>query len=172
MKKVLKSRIFSFILGLIVMAGIAGVYAINASEIDYRDTKLDQALDDLYNHTDVTLRPVLLWTNPNPTADFAAQVISLDLSEYKYVAIVTASTKSQEWYPRSTTVLPVMDNYTGYEPTAIGAAGTRATRFTRVYKDSIDIGATQTDYGTTQNTIPYKIYGIKGELGIDIGIDE
>lgn len=30
---------------------------------------------------------VLLWENPNPTANFAAQTISLDLSDYDLVAI-------------------------------------------------------------------------------------
>lgn len=29
----------------------------------------------------------LLWTNPSPSADFAAQTVSLDLSDYKFVDI-------------------------------------------------------------------------------------
>ncbi len=49
MKKVFNNSMFMFVLGILVTVcfGI-GVYAINASEIDYRDTKVDQALDYLY----------------------------------------------------------------------------------------------------------------------------
>lgn len=31
--------------------------------------------------------PVLLWTNSNPTSDFSAQTISVDLSNYEYILI-------------------------------------------------------------------------------------
>lgn len=30
---------------------------------------------------------VLLWTNPNPSASFGAQTISLDLSKYKFIEV-------------------------------------------------------------------------------------
>jgi hypothetical protein len=44
-----KGYILSFILGVVITASIVGVYAINASQIDYRETKVDQALDDVYS---------------------------------------------------------------------------------------------------------------------------
>ncbi len=49
MKKMFKSRIFIFVLGMIISTSIY-VVADNllASEVDYRDTKVDQALDTLY----------------------------------------------------------------------------------------------------------------------------
>ena len=49
MKKFLKSRVFAFILGGIILGSI-GVYASNilASDISYKDTTVDKALDDLY----------------------------------------------------------------------------------------------------------------------------
>ena len=50
MKKIFKSRIFIFILGVLVMAGIGyGVYAINAEEIAYENGTVKSALDDLYS---------------------------------------------------------------------------------------------------------------------------
>ena len=51
MKRILKSRLFSFILGLIVMASIAGVYAINAGEITYKETTVSAELNNLYTRT-------------------------------------------------------------------------------------------------------------------------
>ena len=51
MKKLLKSRLFTFILGLIIAGGI-GVYAtsqILASDISYRNGTVESALNDLYD---------------------------------------------------------------------------------------------------------------------------
>ena len=39
---------------------------------------------------------VLLWTNPNPTSAFAAQTISVDISEYSFVAIEFKSHRAVE----------------------------------------------------------------------------
>lgn len=39
---------------------------------------------------------VLLWTNPNPTSAFAAQTISVDISEYSFVAIEFKTHKNVE----------------------------------------------------------------------------
>ena len=51
MKKIFKNSLLTFVIGLIV-AGSIGVYAtikIQASEIEYNNTPLDQVLDDLYS---------------------------------------------------------------------------------------------------------------------------
>ena len=50
MKKLFKNSIFTFVLGLII-AGSIGVYATlsyEASQITYKTTTLDHAIDDLY----------------------------------------------------------------------------------------------------------------------------
>ena len=53
MKKIFKkSNIFSFIFGLIVMACIGVVYAINADQIEYGTGTLEDALDELYSKSD------------------------------------------------------------------------------------------------------------------------
>ena len=50
MKKIFKNPIFTFVLGLVMMASISYcVYALNATSIDYKNDKnVSQALDDLY----------------------------------------------------------------------------------------------------------------------------
>ena len=56
MKKILKSRIFIFVLGLVI-AGSIGVYAtikVQSSEIGYKDGTVEDALDDLYKKADTS----------------------------------------------------------------------------------------------------------------------
>ena len=51
MKRVLKSRIFTFILGAVIFSGLTVIATstITASQITYNNTTLDLALNDLYN---------------------------------------------------------------------------------------------------------------------------
>ena len=50
MKKIFKNPMFMFIMGVVVTVSIGiGVYAINASEISYGNTTVDDTLDDLYD---------------------------------------------------------------------------------------------------------------------------
>ena len=173
MRNVFKNPIFTFVLGGIIVASIIGVYAINANEITYNDTTVAEELDILYSHTDPALRPVLLWTNENPTAAFAAQTISLDLSEYKYVIIVVKQNTNGDYYPRCNIILPVSASYeNGWEPT-IGTNGSKINRLVMVDLNGIWISDATGSSGTYNNVdIPYKIYGIKGDLEIDLGINE
>lgn len=84
----MKKIILGFVLGLMTATGLIGiVYALNASDIDYKETKVDQALDNLYTKALEETEMKLLWTNSNPNVPFAAQTIPLDLSNYKYVVI-------------------------------------------------------------------------------------
>ena len=55
MKKILKSRIFQFIVTAIIFTGI-GVLAdnLNASEVNYNDTTVEEALDTLYERSTYT----------------------------------------------------------------------------------------------------------------------
>ncbi|MBE6161425.1 MAG: hypothetical protein E7158_04320 [Firmicutes bacterium] len=57
MKKILKSRIFAFILGALIFSSIS-VYAAHkyaASDITYKNTTLDQALNTLYTTQNTTV---------------------------------------------------------------------------------------------------------------------
>ena len=51
MIRILKSRLFTFILGLVIASSISGiVYALNATSVDYKNNKnVSEAIDDLYN---------------------------------------------------------------------------------------------------------------------------
>ena len=52
----MKKKVLSFVLGLITATSLIGiVYALNASDIDYKDTKVDQALDNLYTEVNKDL---------------------------------------------------------------------------------------------------------------------
>jgi len=52
MKKALDSKLFTFILGLVIATTIS-VYAITASEVTYHDTDVESALDTLYTRSQV-----------------------------------------------------------------------------------------------------------------------
>ena len=93
MNKIFKSRIFSFVLGAIIFGGIGvtSAYTLFANNIGFtpRDTTWEvdntkKALDDLY---DKQTRIVSLWKNDNPNANFDAQTINLNLSNYDYIII-------------------------------------------------------------------------------------
>ena len=55
--KIIKSRIFAFVLGAVIFSGITGVtaYTILASDVHYKDTTLDKALDTLYTTQNTTV---------------------------------------------------------------------------------------------------------------------
>ena len=87
----MKKYIIGFIAGAIIF-GTIGVYAatqIYARQVSYDDTTVDQALDDLYKKANERSDMKLLWTNPNPSAEFAPQTLNINLSDYKYVVITS-----------------------------------------------------------------------------------
>ena len=49
----------------------------------------------------VDLSPVLLWTNPSPSTEFAAQTVSLDLTEYAGVIIEFHQNNTQSYGTRT-----------------------------------------------------------------------
>ncbi len=65
----MKKNLLLIILGIVIGASI-GVYAISANEVDYRDTKVDQALDTLYTNQN------------NLISKFATQVYNLTATSY------------------------------------------------------------------------------------------
>lgn len=108
----------------------------------------------------------LLWTNASPSSAFAAQTVSLNLSWYDMVAVVTrygpSDSESGQW-GRAISFLKVgwpaskMVNYRGDEAVSLGhrCATVSTTGI------SFAIGYENTTQSTTR-AIPQEIYGIKG----------
>lgn len=105
----------------------------------------------------------LLWTNPSPAAAFAAQTISLDLSEYDEVEIVCRPYATQATYFATRGIVngdSVIYSQTGYgNPVRI--YGTQraftATSTGITFSGGLDFAAA----ADNNYCIPYKIYGIK-----------
>ena len=172
MKKILKNRIFIFVLGFILATTISVVAAnLNANTIGFEPddenwnvSTVEEAINDLY----ISDKPILVWTNPNPNVNFVGQTVSINLSEYKYIMIVVKANELDS-KPRATNIVPVgqynitriigtnTSAYRDVTATTTGVTFTDGSNLSKVYNDAC---------------IPYKIYGIKGELGIDIGISE
>ncbi len=94
MKKIIKNPIFTFIIGL-ALATVVGVYAINANEITYSDTTVDQALNTVYSSLN---NKIVL--NTFGTAEYnasygkrlASRDTTLTLDAGKYIILVIGST--------------------------------------------------------------------------------
>ena len=106
---------------------------------------------------------VLLWTNPDPTASFAAQIISLDLSDYrfieitaKYVPVTRVEVGGEE---------SVMQFFVGSSDTTYGTIAN--LRRVTAYSNRVQFADNQQVYTgsaittVNTNTIPLKIYGIR-----------
>ncbi len=88
MKKIFRNPICMFILGLIVMASIVGVYAINSSDVVYKGTKVDQALDTLYENIEKTNNIVHNMIVNNGTAQFRIDdTIKAYYSKFKVTSV-------------------------------------------------------------------------------------
>ena len=113
----------------------------------------------------------LLWTNPNPTSNFAAQTILLDLNGYDAVDVVTVVSRSSG----------KMGSYRIFfgAPVSqgllfLGDDATKHARNLTLYTDGITFQNGYYQYmtsGSSKTTdagqaIPYKIYGIKLGGGI------
>lgn len=101
----------------------------------------------------------LIWTNPDPTSNFSAQTVSLDLSGYDAVCIITKSTASSD--------------YTHWQFGMVGSYLTMANKGTssatlygrtaQIDPDGIIFsnGYNNATAGAA-NCVPWYIYGIKG----------
>lgn len=100
----------------------------------------------------------LLWTNPSPTSAFAAQTVSLDLSDYDAVEIETLLSVGGMTTTRTTDVGQMG------EVGGLGSAGATYCRMATVATSGITFTEGKTN-GTTNNAnaIPLRIYGIKYE---------
>lgn len=139
---------------------------INDDELDTIETALNLSHDGparLYKIIAQLLkadRRELLWTNPNPTSDFAAQTLSLDISTYSAVKISFKDAK----HANAGVVVECM---TGGNALSIQNSGVDNGSRWRYFSPKADgtgitfstgyLGATPNDsYG-----IPYQIWGIK-----------
>lgn len=111
-------------------------------------------------------KPVLLWTNLNPSASFAPQTISLDLSGYDEVRV-----DMQQWgNDPYAYIIPI-----GKEVTAIKLSEVLSSASVYIQARKVSVASNGVTFGsggyryidlssfTTDNSrvIPYKIYGIK-----------
>lgn len=110
----------------------------------------------------------LLWTNPSPTVDFAAQSVSLDLSKYDEVEVQFMSwTTIQNLTPPIK--VPVGKSGVAFSPLAMNTIRMFTVSTTGI---SFTNGTQYTNYNTwaqaTDNApcIPYKIYGIRYVGGV------
>lgn len=104
----------------------------------------------------------LLWTNPSPTASFAAQTVSLDLSGYDEVEIVSVRSTTSTIYGCDTIKKQ-------YSPGSVSVLG-NAANVQPVYRSVqvSDTGVTFTTGYLSGNTgnnavwaVPVAIFGIK-----------
>ena len=105
----------------------------------------------------------LLWTNPAPTASFAAQTVSLDLSQYDLVYIKSKRKNDNSGYYGSNFVLidgiqysmvniyGGLIEYRGFTPSESGIVFTNGSLYS-----TYATGSTNDSY-----MVPYQIYGIK-----------
>ena len=109
------------------------------------------------------LSPVLLWENSSPTADFNAQTISLDLTDYAGVIVEFRKTTSST---KINTRLYAKKNEDVDEIFGAGSYYTKGDSNTARGVNVTDAGVTFAEgYGNmtlnNKTTIPIRIYGVK-----------
>ena len=171
--KIIKNPILTFILGGILFSSIAvfAVTTISADKITYTDKNnvertVDKVLDDLYSKANGSFSPELLWTNPNPASSFEEQTVPLDLSEYKYIILITRTGAEDEndYKPRESIIIPINTEY----DYGVGAYGGSSYRLVKATTTGIKFGS----YSKSTRTIPYKVYGLKDNINLDLGITD
>ena len=103
----------------------------------------------------------LLWTNPSPSAQFAAQTLSLDLTGYKLLMIERADRCQYDFLTTDTGALYAYlqdkaSSYIGYRAVKVDSTGL-------YFLDYFYAAAYGGSLSTTDNSrmIPNKIYGLK-----------
>lgn len=98
-------------------------------------------------------KPVLLWTNPNPSASFSGQDIVLNLDSYNSVLIYCKNDRNYfSARVEKGMGITFRDLYT-YTADYV--------RYFSVQTNKIVVGACEGDGSSNTRLIPYKIYGIK-----------
>lgn len=103
----------------------------------------------------------LLWTNASPSSSFAAQTISLDLSEYSIIAIASSyavDNMIETWSFCSVGATGWLYHFVNYRQ----RRDISATASSVIFGNGQEAAQTG-NLGTNNNVmIPYKIFGIKG----------
>ena len=114
------------------------------------------------------LSPVLLWENSNPTAEFAAQTISLDLTDYVGVIIEFFKSAAENnlltrIYVKKTDTAQFGGGFRIDANSTIGASGRNVTINDSGVEFTDGAAGWSVTSVTTLNTdmIPYRIYGVK-----------
>ena len=114
----------------------------------------------------VDLSPVLLWTNPSPASNFAAQTVSLDLTEYAGV-IIEYNLSTEDLFPISRIYVQKNDNFYQKPPYYFGCGSGAERAISRGVSQINDEGIAFLDEITGLSDhnnnllIPSKIYGVK-----------
>lgn len=109
---------------------------------------------------DTKFSPTQLWINTNPTANFAAQIVSLDLSKYVWVMIQFKSNKDDDYLQTdifqvgTTGRLRSTDNAISRRVVIVSSTGIE-------FNGGYHLAANGTSF-TSSNAycVPYKIYGL------------
>lgn len=120
----------------------------------------------------------LLWTNPDSTADFAAQTINLDLSDYDCVDIVFKNQNNGDLTACYKIRIGEKHNAIYYANIGANAAALLQVRATTVSSTGITFGEGKqkstnvTTAATTNNAyiIPIAIYGIKNKINVTTAV--
>jgi len=113
----------------------------------------------------------LLWTNPNPTSNFAAQTLSIDVSDYDFIAVehkVYANLDHRRIdFGAVGTQFGLIHPSTGggYFTTATNQVGVRGCNTSDTTKIVFGSGYNSSGGGSfsalDSRCVPYRIYGIK-----------
>lgn len=170
------------------ITGLSPIVVSGTKTITQNGTGIDVAN---YEFVDVnvsgggSLDETILWTNPNPTSDFAQQSITLsdDIDNYDYIKIEVKGNTSSTWSAPNICILCSVEDFKTTSSTAGHsriAAGIRATSgtYTRLfdYNDDTTINASNSVQvstgGNTNNTnVPIKISGLKLGGGYNMYLD-
>ena len=113
------------------------------------------------------LSPVLLWTNPNPTNEFAGQTVSLDLTEYAGVIVefnLTSEDERRRYVASRVYVTREDATKTAFGGGAMLSFGSSSSlqRNVKMNDTGVIFGEGYADSTVTPYAmIPYKIYGVK-----------
>lgn len=184
MKRIFKSRLFFYLLGVITSLSITSVFAYSIFALNIGFTPLDtswkkQGGEDITNVEDAinNLRQIwsytkLLWENPDTTVDFPDQTLELDISKYNYVLIETKRYKRDgvDGYNgglnpqfqfikvgESSYIMGIDNNYAYHYIRDVTVTSTGIT-FSKAYSRSYNLS---NGSGFIDDAIPVRIYGIK-----------
>lgn len=110
--------------------------------------------------------PVLLWTNPYPTADFSAQTINLDLSGYE--AVIIQFSGYNRGLNASKVYLSKDENLSYFGAGFIDGQNGHGRNITSINDNGISFSDER--YGTYVSNgfvAPYKIWGLKKKITLE-----